>query len=229
MSSRAINRAFIAVAGALLVNAFLLALLPCSADKTSGKADLEAVVPVNLVEIKKHREPPPAKEEKPNEEPAPKELPEVIPNVSIQRRAPDVSKMDMEMPSLSFDINPKLAGGVAVAPPASGPTVFAQPKGKELYEQGEVDQKPVPIVQVKPVYPQRAKRLHMDGKVGVRFLVNENGAVSNIKILDSTPPGVFDDSVANALSSWKFTPGKVAERAVSTWVVTAIEFKFEDL
>ncbi len=218
------------MAGALLVNAFLFALLPTSVRQAAVKPDLEAVVPVNLVQIRHTKLPPPEPEEPPPEQKEAPKAPEEIPDVSIRQPVPDTSRMNLEVPSLSFEINANLAGGVAVAPPASGPTVFASAPApvKAIWDQGEVDQKPVPVLQTKPLYPYRARRLRLDGRVGVRFLVKEDGRVSGLEIVESVPPGVFDDSVRSALASWAFSPGKVNGKTVCTRVATSIEFKFED-
>ena len=98
---------------------------------------------------------------------------------------------------------------------------------KNIYDHGEVDRMPMAVFKMKPIYPYRARRLNITGKVEVKFLVDETGYVSNITILKSTPPGIFDDSVFNALPSWKFSPGEVRGHAVSTWVITTIQFDME--
>jgi protein TonB len=229
MDARTFRRAWIAVSGALLVNAFLLAMLPWPVRQKCVQPDLEVVMPVHLVQIR-HTKPAPSEPEEPPPEPkeAPKP-PEEIPDVSIRRPVPDTSRMSLEVPSLSFEINANLAGGVAVAPPAAaGPTVFASAPAKVIWDQGEVDQVPVPVSQAKPLYPYRARRLQLDGMVRVRFLVKEDGRVSGIEIVESVPPGVFDDSVRSALAGWRFSPGKVNGKTVCTRVATSIEFKFED-
>ncbi|QCQ22579.1 energy transducer TonB [Desulfoglaeba alkanexedens] len=234
MDARTFRRAWIAVSGALLVNAFLLAMLPWPVRQKCVKPDLEVVMPVHLVQIRHTKpapagpeEPPPEQKEAPK---APEEIPAALPDVSIRRPVPDTSRMSLEVPSLNFEINANLAGGVAVAPPpaAVGPTVFASAAAKAIWDQGEVDQVPVPVSQVKPLYPYRARRLQLDGKVRVRFLVKEDGQVSGLEIVESVPPGVFDDSVRSALAKWRFSPGKVNGKPVCTRVATTIEFKFED-
>jgi len=224
MNIRSYNRIYLASGIALLVNIFLFTLLPNFVKSESSKNDLETIMPVNLVQIR-HQARPPEKKEHPQNKPLPKVTPKVIPKVAIKHK---VSRMrEMEMPRLSFKINPKLAGGMSVAPPAKNPVIIPKQNFKDFYAQGEVDQMPMPIFKMKPVYPYRAKRLHINGKVDVKFLVNKNGYVSDIQILKATPPGIFDDSVLKALPLWKFSPGKVCGHAVSTWVVTTIEFKLE--
>ena len=206
---------------ALLINIFLFALLPNFVKSDLSKSDLETIVPVHLTQIRSSK-PPPEKEEKLPEKKPPEK---VIPTVRLRHKVPRNQEIKMEMPRLSFEINPKLAGGMPVAPPAKGPTIFPF---KDFYDQGEVDQMPMAIFKMKPIYPYRARRLNITGKVDVKFLVGENGYVSNVKILKSTPPGIFDDSVLKALPSWRFSPGEVRGHAVSTWVITTIQFDMEE-
>ena len=197
----------------ILVNLFLFALLPLFGRPELKSNDIDAIVPVNLVNIK-HQEPPPPKEEKLPE----KKPPVITPTVRMQHNVPK-RQIRLKMPKLSFEINPKLSGGLAVAPP---------PPISSCYQMGEVDQVPLAVFQMKPVYPYRAMRLNMTGNVDVKFLVDENGKVSRIKILKSDPPGVFDKSVLNTLPSWKFSPAKLGGEKVSCWVITNFEFQLEN-
>ena len=214
MNIRPYNNIFIALGFALLINIFLFALLPHFGKSDLSKSDLETIVPVNLVQIRPQK-PPPEKEEKLPEKKPPEK---VIPTVRLRHKVPRKQEIKMELPRLSFEINPKLTGGMPVTPPAAF---------KDFYDQGEVDRMPMAIFKMKPIYPYRARRLNITGKVDVKFLVDENGYVSNIKIFRSTPPGIFDDSVLKALASWRFSPGEVRGHAVSTSVITTIQFDME--
>ena len=204
----------VALGFALLINIFLFALLPYFVKSDLNKSDLETIVPVNLVQIRPQKPPPEKKEKLPEKKPPEK----VIPTVRLRHKVPRKQEIKMELPRLSFEINPKLTGGMPVTPPAAF---------KDFYDQGEVDRMPMAIFKMKPIYPYRARRLNITGKVDVKFLVDENGYVSNIKILRSTPPGIFDDSVLKALASWRFSPGEVRGHAVSTSVITTIQFDME--
>ncbi|OEU84409.1 MAG: hypothetical protein BA865_06080 [Desulfobacterales bacterium S5133MH4] len=206
---------FIAPGVALVVNIFLFALLPLLVQSDLSKSDLETIVPVHWVEINPE-ELQPKKQEKPPNKPPPEK---VIPTVSLQHNIPK-KEIEMEMPRFSFEINPRLAAGIPIAAPdVSG----------NFYEQGDVDQVPMAVFKMKPLYPYRARRLNIAGNVDVKFLVDEKGCVSDIKILKSSPPGVFEESVRKALVSWRFSPGELDGRSVSTWVVTTIEFDMEGI
>jgi protein TonB len=213
-----------ALAGALLVNLALFALLPATVGKPRLKMDLENLSTVNLVELKRQKTPPPD-EEPPKEEP-PQEKPQELPPMAMPAARPDIPRMDLALPALNFEINAKLDAGAPVAAPPGGSAAPVAAFGRD-YAMGEVDQAPIPLSQLRPAYPQRAKRMRLNGAVDVRFLVDEHGAVSNVQIVAATPEGVFDDSVRKALAAWKFTPGVKGGAAVRTWFVTTIEFKFE--
>jgi protein TonB len=44
------------------------------------------------------------------------------------------------------------------------------------------------------------------GFVVVRFEIGTNGRVNNIAVVESTPPGVFDDSAITAVRKWTYEP-----------------------
>ena len=215
------NRVIIPVGFALLFNILLFSALPLLVQRGFNKSGLETIIPVNIIQLKRPSSPPPEKKKEELQEK--KKLEEVIPKVRLKLQKRVIpQRPEIETPQLTFEINPRLTVGMAVTPPPKGPAVFSP---KESYLQGEVDQMPIPVFKMEPVYPYRARRLRVFGEVKVKFLVDERGHVGRVKILSSRPAGVFDKSVLKALPSWKFSPGKVRGNAVSTWVVTTIEFK----
>lgn len=214
MFERPINGVAPAVSMALLINVCLFALLPLLLDRHSVERAYEEITSVNFIRIRPEMEEP--REEKPPEREKPR--PEVLPKLSQQ--VPKPRQLKLEMPDLSFEINPKLDMGMAVAPPEPEPVM-------DFFDQGEVDQLPMTVFRMKPLYPFRAKRLGIEGSVSVKFLVDAAGRVSRVTILESNPPGIFDESVLKALPSWKFTPGELGGRAVNTWVSTVIQFDLE--
>lgn len=214
MFERPINGVAPAVSMALLINVCLFALLPLLLDRNSVERAYEEITSLNFIRIRPEMEEP--REEKPPEREKPP--PEVLPKLSQQ--VPKPRQLKLEMPDLSFEINPKLDMGMAVAPPEPEPIM-------DFFDQGEVDQLPMTVFRMKPLYPFRAKRLGIEGSVSVKFLVDAAGRVSRVTILESNPPGIFDESVLKALPSWKFTPGELGGNAVNTWVSTVIQFDLE--
>jgi protein TonB len=87
-----------------------------------------------------------------------------------------------------------------------------------------VDQGPQIVASAPPEYPYAARSRNQSGTVTVRFLVAEDGSVTEARVLAADPPGVFDASVLRAVRSWRFTPGRLGGRAVSTWVELPVRF-----
>ncbi len=68
----------------------------------------------------------------------------------------------------------------------------------------QVDRPPKLLRGVKPKYPKTAHDLHITGKVVVKLLVTPEGHVRNAKVMESSPHGVFDQSVLESVGKWRF-------------------------
>ena len=83
-----------------------------------------------------------------------------------------------------------------IAPPAPP----APPAPKPAIRKGIT-----PISKVDPVYPREAIRAGVaKGKVVARLFIDEKGLVTEVRIVEADPPGVFDKEVRRALALWKF-------------------------
>ena len=74
-------------------------------------------------------------------------------------------------------------------------------------------------------YPRQAKRMGIEGKVYVQFVVDKDGSITNIKVIRGIGAGA-DEEAARVLSivpKWK--PGKQRGRAVKQRIVLPISFK----
>lgn len=60
-----------------------------------------------------------------------------------------------------------------------------------------------------PEYPEQARRRKIEGKVLADVTVRPDGTVSDVRIVNAQPPGVFDAEVLKALHAWKFAPDPV--------------------
>jgi protein TonB len=90
----------------------------------------------------------------------------------------------------------------------------------------QVDQAPSVLKKVEPEFPLEARRLHMGGKVVVKFLVRTDGSVAKASVVKADPEGVFDQSALDAIGKWRFKPGRYKGSDVATWVVLTIQFRF---
>jgi protein TonB len=118
------------------------------------------------------------------------------------------------------------------APPLDGPAVVLDPGlfgevapvGAMVFDARDLDTPPRGIEQQKPVYPYKARQRRIEGVVEVRFLVRADGTVGEIIIESAEPEGVFEDAVREAVSRWRFEPGKLAGESVAAWVKQPLRF-----
>lgn len=217
------------LAGAMVINLALFGLLPGLIRMETRSNDLESLNVVNFTRIAPTpAQPPPKEKQQEKKEEPPKEKIHKIASHK-QQRVPR-KQLKLNMPAPDLDIDPRLSGGIPMisspepeAVADTGPDIDFN----AIMDQNAVDTIPVPRFKKQPRYPYRAKRMGTQGKVKLRFLVDKDGNVSDITILASDPPGVFDESVINAVSSWKYAPGELMGRRVATFVTTSVVFALE--
>ena len=90
-----------------------------------------------------------------------------------------------------------------------------------------VDIKPVASDRVPAQYPERARRKGITGYVIFNILIDETGTVGNITILESSPPGVFEEAAEAALKQWVFEPAIYQGKKVRVWAKQKISFKLQ--
>lgn len=89
-----------------------------------------------------------------------------------------------------------------------------------------VDELPTPISQVAPSAPSRARSKGIEGLVVVSVLIGVDGRVQNVKVVESRPPGVFDDAVTSAVKQWTFNPAMYQGEPVPLRVDYPFRFQF---
>ncbi len=92
----------------------------------------------------------------------------------------------------------------------------------EEFEYIAVSIKPEPIKQVRPIYPDLARRAGIEGTVVVRVLIDTHGNVEKAEIFKSIP--MLDEAALAAARQFKFKPGQQRDKKVKVWM--AIPFVF---
>lgn len=64
----------------------------------------------------------------------------------------------------------------------------------------------LPIVRVAAVYPRRALQRGIEGYVDVEFTVSKLGSVTNPKVIQASPAGIFDQAALDATLKYKYKP-----------------------
>ncbi|MEA9444230.1 TonB family protein [Candidatus Fukatsuia symbiotica] len=83
--------------------------------------------------------------------------------------------------------------------------------------------KPKALSRAKPVYPARAWAAGIEGEVKVRYDVDENGLVINVKVLQATPRNIFEREVKKVMKKWRY------ESIAFKGYVMVIKFKINGL
>jgi TonB family protein len=95
------------------------------------------------------------------------------------------------------------------------------------FKLSQVDVLPVALNKLRPNYPFHARRRGLEGEVLLSFVITENGTVSHLHVLRSSPAGVFDESARQAVKDWKFRPAQKGGEAVPVMREQLIRFGLE--
>ena len=114
-------------------------------------------------------------------------------------------------------------GPVAEAGPSGGgPPLHIG--GLAAYEEGAVDQPPSVAIQVIPEYPQRARRMGVEGRVEIRLVVDSEGKPQACTVHTAEPAGYFEEAALTAALKTRFLPGKLRGFPVNTLVHISFVF-----
>ena len=161
------------------------------------------------------------------------------PQDSFDEPAPEISRLEIPLKTVSMKSVPVALPSAAPAsspPPASAPQPAARPNPQTAkehkknggYSLAQVDAAPRAMNQTLPRYPRRARQRNIEGWVKVRFLVDKEGRVRNLRILKESPSGVFYKTVMETAPRWRFSPATKEGRPVNVWVEQTINFRMDD-
>jgi protein TonB len=116
-----------------------------------------------------------------------------------------------------------------VAPPSTG--VVNAPAAPAIFNY--VEQMPAPSFDMGAylnkniVYPEAAREANIEGRVIVKFVVTEDGSISDVQIVRGIDGGCNEEAVrvVKAMPKWK--PGKQNGKPVKVYFTLPISFKLE--
>lgn len=82
----------------------------------------------------------------------------------------------------------------------------------------------IPIRHLTPNYPESALEQAIEGNVLVEFDVSSTGVVSNISVIESDPPGIFDEDAIKTATRFRFEPRLIFNIPTS---VKQVQYRFE--
>ena len=77
-------------------------------------------------------------------------------------------------------------------------------------------------------YPRQAQRMGIEGRVFVKFVVERDGTLTDIKVMKGIGAGCDEEAVRVLQTTPKWKPGKQRGRAVRQSMVIPINFKFSN-
>ena len=83
---------------------------------------------------------------------------------------------------------------------------------------------PRPVINPPPEYPGALRGDKIKGSVELQYMVMADGSVSDVRVIESSPQGVFDDIAVKAIQGWSFKPRTVNGISINTPVRQIIEF-----
>jgi protein TonB len=89
-----------------------------------------------------------------------------------------------------------------------------------------VQEYPVVIHKALAEYPDLARKANMEGKVILKGLIDENGTVTKVVVIQGDE--VFRDAAMGALYNTKFKPAINGGRAVKVWITYPYIFRLKD-
>ena len=107
------------------------------------------------------------------------------------------------------------------------PEVRTGLQGVEIFDISKLDQQPVARFQARPQYPFEMRRAGISGEVLVDFIVDTNGDVRNAFSAHSSQRE-FEAAAVQAVSKWKFKPGRKNGHNVYTHMQVPIVFTLNE-
>jgi TonB family protein len=85
--------------------------------------------------------------------------------------------------------------------------------------------RPLGGYQVKPRYPESARRAGAQGVTVLKLRVLENGRVGEVLVEQSAGHPDLDVEAADAVKKWLFEPARMGKQPVAVWVLLPIKFE----
>ena len=144
-------------------------------------------------------------------EPPPEAKPEPVQTAPAAAEPSPSESTPREPPQVASIVPPREIAG------------FSAPQDK-YFTLAEIDVRPHPINEVDLVYPVRAYALRTRGKVVLTIFISAEGSVDEIRIIKSTPPGVFEEAAVTATLALKFSPGMRYGQRVKSQQTIEVDF-----
>jgi len=157
----------------------------------------------------------------PKRAPVPKASPQPV-QARTQKTSPPpatvggaaLAGVDLSLGGLDLGVGPTRVADLAVQTDTK----------KLVMTESSVDTPPRPLSRTSPRYPPRARADSVEGHVVLSLLVDVSGNVEKAKVVESQPPGVFDEAALEAVRQWRFEPATYEGAPVKAWARQRMPF-----
>jgi protein TonB len=162
-------------------------------------------------------------------------VPDITPAM-VPTHAPDTIAPEVERPPAAPELAieggvgpPAALGGSSsvvdpLAPPAPIPP--PPPKPERPVPAGELVQMPRRLVDVRPVYPDLARRARVEGTVVLEAVLDRSGRVSRVQVVKSMP--LLDQAAIDAVRQWRYTPSTLHGIPIEVLMTVTVTFRLQD-
>ncbi|MEM7053427.1 MAG: energy transducer TonB [Pseudomonadota bacterium] len=156
-------------------------------------------------------------------EPPPKpEIEEPPPDIEQLEQMQDVQPLPLEVTALAVDSLLDLDTGISLGQRL----VDGSGAGNIVPDYVLVDDLTA-ISRIPPQYPRQALMNGIEGFVEVELLINEEGRVRSVRILNAEPSGFFERPARAAAMRWRFRPQFKDGVAIAVRARTTMEFELD--
>lgn len=147
----------------------------------------------------------------------------------------NLPKLDLDLPSIDAGISVATApapslSGLTAAQSAPAPAAAPAPASAAVEAAGKPggpEQEVMPLNDVRPEYPYRARQQGIEGHIKLAFTINPQGRVENIRVLEASPRNVFDREARRAAARWRFAPRTENGAPVAREAVKTLHFRLQ--
>lgn len=203
-----------------------------------------AVVPAVEAEQPEKPEPAavPVPESETEREPESESLAEPEPEpepITVQAELADPEPAPVEVAAVPPAARPLPSPPAASAPPVVAPPATAAKESQRslveiptavdlaYYSAREVDVLPRALRDIRPEYPTEADRRRLSGSVKLQLKLEADGRVSDVEVVESTAPGMFDESALAAFRQARFSPAQRNGRPVRARILIEVKYDYE--
>src|SRR5262249_16064348 len=120
------------------------------------------------------------------------------------------------------------AGGQGALAPARGAKGYEAAGGSGAVGRAPSSPaRPLGGYQVKPRYPESARKAGAQGTTLLKLRVLENGRVGEVQIERSAGNADLDNAAMDAVKKWLFQPARMGTIPVAVWVLLPVKFEIQ--